>query len=465
MFIRNFAHRRAYGSRFVFVIVVVGILALVQRPSLAVDYFWAAPVSGDATVATNWTPNGVPSSVADSTTFNLGSTGYTVTVPLNKLLTANLGALNIGTDNVTFNFNGGTIDYNAISLGQKSGDVANMTLLNASVESTNGLNGAIGDVAGSAANVTVGNSSLAGFLGVTSIGNSGAGIVHVAQGSVGAKYLGVAANSQGTVVVDGSKSSWSSAGSIPLYVGDAGNGALTVQNGASGSAQGLQTYIAYQSGTQGTVTVTGTGSTWTNRDALYVGYGGTGAMNVTGGAVATPQYTTDIGYQPGSTGRLGIGGAGSKFTVTDPLTVGTQGTGSIAITAGGVLSANGTTIGDQSGSQGSITVDGAGSSFTNGNGPLFVGKNGTGSLALTGGASATVSASVGFGTGSSGSVSVDGAGTSLSGGVTLVGAGAGAHRSRSPMAPTFPAICNTALAALVLSVPLSTERAPQAIPP
>ena len=104
-------------------------------------------------------------------------------------------------------------------------------------------------------------------------------------------------------------------------------------------------------------------------------------MNVTAGEVATPQNSTDIGYLPNSTGTLAVGGAGSNFTVTDPLTVGTQGTGSIAITAGGVLSANGTTIGDQQGSQGSITVDGAGSSFTNGNLPLYVGNNGTGSLA------------------------------------------------------------------------------------
>ena len=63
----------------------------------------------------------------------------------------------------------------------------------------------------------------------------------------------------------------------PLYVGDAGNGSLTVQNGATGSAQGLQTYIANQQDTQGTVTITGAGSTWTNRDSLYIGYGGTGA--------------------------------------------------------------------------------------------------------------------------------------------------------------------------------------------
>ena len=228
---------------------------------------------------------------------------------------------------------------------------------------------------------------------------------------------GVAANSQGP---------WSSTGRSRVGRGRRSTlvlsampaTALTCRTAAGDTAQGLQTYIAYQSGTQGPVTVTGTGSTWTNRNALYVGYGGTGAMNVTGGAVATPQYTTDIGYQPGSTGRLGIGG-GSKFTVTDPLTVGTQGQARSRSRPAALLALMAPRSAINR-ARGMITVDGAGSSFTNGNGPLFVGKNGTGSLALTGGASATVSASVGFGTGSSGSVSVDGAGTSLSGGVTLV---------------------------------------------
>ena len=139
MFIRKLVHRRAYRSRLLSLIAIVCVLVLVQKPSFAVDYFWAAPVSGDATVATNWTPNGVPNSTADTTNFDLGSSGYTVTPPLNKITTISLGALNIGTDNVTFNFNEGTINYNSISLGQKSGDVANLTLLNASVSCPTGL--------------------------------------------------------------------------------------------------------------------------------------------------------------------------------------------------------------------------------------------------------------------------------------------------------------------------------------
>src|SRR6185437_7476187 len=107
-------------------------------------------------------------------------------------------------------------------------------------------------------------------------------------------YIGNLSGSQGTVTVDGAKSSWNSfvAGS---FIGYGGAGSVTIQNGATGS--GSTQYVGYLSGSQGLLSVTGQGSTSSNRGALYVGYGGTGEMDITAGAKATQNSAAYIGFQ------------------------------------------------------------------------------------------------------------------------------------------------------------------------
>ena len=46
-------------------------------------------------------------------------------------------------------------------------------------------------------------------------------------------------------------------------------------------------YVGYNTGSTGTVTVSGSASKWTNYDGLYVGYSGSGSLAITnGGSVA-----------------------------------------------------------------------------------------------------------------------------------------------------------------------------------
>src|SRR5262249_24098843 len=72
-----------------------------------------------------------------------------------------------------------------------------------------------------------------------------------------------------------------------LFVGNSGTGTLTIQNGTVDTAgNGL---IGFNSGSTGTVTVTGPGSTWTMLGNLTVADSGTGTLAIqTGGAGAGP---------------------------------------------------------------------------------------------------------------------------------------------------------------------------------
>ena len=96
-------------------------------------------------------------------------------------------------------------------------------------------------------------------------------------------------------------------------------------------------YIGFDAGSTGTVTVDGTGSSWTNSSLLYAGYSGTGTLTIqNGGAVSnTIGY---IGVNSGSTGTVTVDGAGSSWTNTGTLYVGNSGTGTLTIQNGGAVS-------------------------------------------------------------------------------------------------------------------------------
>lgn len=72
----------------------------------------------------------------------------------------------------------------------------------------------------------------------------------------------------------------------------------------------------------------------------------------------------------------------SPWNYSDGLTVGKNGSGTLNIVNGGVVSGDGATIGD--GSAGTVTVDGAGSTWTT-NGVVYIGNTGAGTLIISNG--------------------------------------------------------------------------------
>ena len=142
------------------------------------------------------------------------------------------------------------------------------------------------------------------------------------------------------VTLDGAR--WDSAGDA--RIGSAGAGTLTVQNG--GDFEADQFFIADGPLAKGEVTVTGSGSTlnasFTANGNLYaIGInGGAGTLHVLAGADITRTSTTQgdisIGEGLGSVGTLNIDGVGSTAE-SEGIFVGNGGTGFLNITGGGVI--------------------------------------------------------------------------------------------------------------------------------
>ena len=99
-----------------------------------------------------------------------------------------------------------------------------------------------------------------------------------------------------TAVIDGSGSLWSTASNT--NVGYSGWGSLTITNGGSlyTGGSGVVGYSGTTSGHGGTVTVDGTGSTWTEGGSLiYVSHyqgKGRGLLNITNGGLVTGNSDT-----------------------------------------------------------------------------------------------------------------------------------------------------------------------------
>jgi T5SS/PEP-CTERM-associated repeat protein len=168
------------------------------------------------------------------------------------------------------------------------------------------------------------------------IGNTGVGSLSVTGGSVknGLGFLGFAAGSLGTATV--SSGTWANAGSTPriLYVGYSGTGVLDVAGGYVTNSNG---YVGYEAGSVGTATVSS--GTWQNRGTLYVGarIGGTsgsGTLTLADGAVIST--TAYIGVNTTGFGTVTVtGGTWSNTANLNVGASGTTGTGTLTISGSG----------------------------------------------------------------------------------------------------------------------------------
>ena len=156
-------------------------------------------------------------------------------------------------------------------------------------------------------------------------------------------------------------STWNS-GTL-CYIGKSGDGTITVDGGSD--LQLAFSYLGYEVGSAGTVTVDGVGSTWTNLGGFYVGHLGNGTLNISGGGTVNIDDST-IGGAPGATGLVVVDGSGSTWICDGDLTIGNEGHGALSITGGGAVDVTGNTSGatwpDSSGEiyfdEGTLTTDG-----------------------------------------------------------------------------------------------------------
>jgi T5SS/PEP-CTERM-associated repeat protein len=221
-------------------------------------------------------------------------------------------------------------------------------------------------------------------VGTIDVGSGGTGALTIVNGglaaSTGAINIGTSAGATGTVLVDGAGSGLGLNSNAALSVGAAGTGTLTITNGATVAVGNA--YVGQAAGSTGSVLVDGAGSSWITANVMALGYGGTGALTISNGAMVSTG-TAAIGGIAGGSGSAVIDGAGSSWQPST-LFVGFGATGSVAVRNGGALVNINAAIGNFGGSNGSVTIDGAGSSWTNAS-ILVVGEAGTGSLTIANG--------------------------------------------------------------------------------
>jgi fibronectin-binding autotransporter adhesin len=241
------------------------------------------------------------------------------------------------------------------------------------------------------------------------------------------------------------------------------SGAVTVQGGSTVTTLGDN--IGPQG--HGSLTLTGTGTTWhvesntadnvggNDTGYLTIGDGsqtsGSGTLTVTAGAALTVDTGASLasGSATGSTGTATVSDGGT-WTIDGGLIVGDTGAGTLDIEAGGTVTDNGfLTIGGNDGASGAVTVNGIGAVldtlaganlasyagntglaivsdggiWTVGGGNLNVGYLGNGTLDIEAGGTVTNDGTYTFAGGSvggTGTISVQGAGALLDGMAAIV---------------------------------------------
>ncbi|MET4682957.1 autotransporter outer membrane beta-barrel domain-containing protein [Brevundimonas faecalis] len=194
-----------------------------------------------------------------------------------------------------------------------------------------------------------------------------------------------------------------------LLVGDAGNGQLDIT--AGGTVINDTGHIGYDTDGNGVVTVSGTdgggnASTWTNRGDLFVGSGGTGTLNIlAGGKVSS--LGGIIGA--GGAGEVLVSGPNSSWENSGRLSVGLFSAGTLRVEGGATISSADGVVGD--GDRGEAVLTGPGTTWTN-TGQFTVGSFGDGVLRVENGATVTSNQGyIGAGAGVTGEVTVTGAGS------------------------------------------------------
>jgi fibronectin-binding autotransporter adhesin len=281
------------------------------------------------------------------------------------------------------------------------------------------------------------------------VGDSGTGLLTIENGATVSNANGIiGANAGGTgiVTVSGAGSTWTS--SDNLRVGNGGEGSLTVDAGAHVINLFGGFSVGHDSGSRGSVIASGAGSTITAR-VMFVGNYGNGELTIANGADVSSGFSR-IGDIAGIRGTINIGAAAGQGpaaagTLTTPALTFGDGDGALVfnhsdtdyIFSAGLDSQGagthtvqhlaGTTLlsGDGSGFAGTTTVSG---------GTLLVGdQSGAGSLggtvnvALGGtlGGAGTLGGDVTIANGGALAAGVNGAGTlTINGGLSLAGGAA-----------------------------------------
>lgn len=215
------------------------------------------------------------------------------------------------------------------------------------------------------------------------VGRFGNGSLTIESGGVvtsdAGAYVGYGDSAVGTALVTGPGSLWGGLVS-DLYVGNAGEGTLTITDHAAVIQR--MGHIGYLADSKGVVNISDHGTLSIQYGPLMVGYSGEARMTISGGS-QVDSHGGRIGFAAGSFGWVAVTGAGSRWNAKRELFVGERGHGQLEVHAGGVIEMSlfGVTIGKYQGSRGEAVISGSGSSVYSAD-DLIVGEFGAGSLEI-----------------------------------------------------------------------------------
>lgn len=355
--------------------VFVGSIVLTSRLSAAyVD--WVNPSGGDWNDSSNWSPGIVPAA-ADFVSFYLDSSGYTVTA----LQDATASNLHVYTDDVVFDFNEHTLaltDTDAtMYVGVYEDDIARVTLQSGTIEANyfaiGVLAGAQGDllIDGPTSHLQVGGGGTSDGI---AVGSSGSGVLEILSGGRLSTVLGgpnssvsvgVSTGGSGSIYVSGTGSILQSARNI--FVGERGQGELTVTDGASAAA-GETLFVGRLADGRGALTVNIGGQLVAESVTVGDLFGSTGAVEVSTGGNVTVTDDLIVGNELGSTGTITVVDIG-HLDVKRAIIVGRGGNGELLISNASVTNVGQTQIGG--GSSGGVPTNGQGKLTINSGGHLF----------------------------------------------------------------------------------------------
>lgn len=204
---------------------------------------------------------------------------------------------------------------------------------------------------------------------------SGGGRVDVnLAGDVGASPYAV----NNTVLVSGASSVWNIGTTLTVGAGGNGNRVIVTNGARVEDSSGNIANASYAF--SNAVTVTGTGSLWSNRVASRVGYSGYGNLLTISDGGLVVDADGYVGHDATAyNNRAVVTGTGSRWEHTNDLFVGYFGASNrLSISSGGVVSAvRSGSLGEKTNSNWNVAeVNGAGSLWTNGS-TLYVGRTGS----------------------------------------------------------------------------------------
>lgn len=252
----------------------------------------------------------------------------------------------------------------------------------------------IGRVDQSAGNVSIGN-NLALRAGAYNLsgGSLNAGQIFVRSQTAAARYT----QTGGTLITSAIdiRSEFGHDASFSVLAGGLSSSAVTL-GGALGSGSSA-------------MTVSGTGTNWSNSGTTIVGAVAAGTLDIGSRAQAFTANAV-IGNSPGASGVVSVSDLTTLWTVDGLLTVGNVGNGELKVSNGGRVSAGSVVLNGRVGNVATATLSGARTQLDSG--ALVVGRLRTAALDIADGAAATSSFGVvGEAEGVAGTVRVMGAST------------------------------------------------------